>query len=323
MISFNNKTSLLRPSLFLLLFFLSAAQTSITKAQSNVTAIESLPVDIWPEYDRESVLVLLTGFLPAGAPLPATITIPVPDNADINAVARITEDGSLFSDITFDDSVSGQVTLTTPDARFRVEYYMPYNQDGEERTFTFEWESDVTVTEMLVSVQQPVATSELTTNPEASNVTTRQDGFQYHNLAPVTVPAGDSFSVEVAYSRSVSQVSAELLQPSDTAEPTTGNQPNTPSETGLNWPTILLVSAGVAVLAVGAWMLFGERLVAARRPAGRSRPAPVSKRPKKRKRERETAVSDSPSKARYCHHCGQKSEPDDRFCRSCGTRLKN
>jgi hypothetical protein len=40
-------------------------------AQDKVTAIDSLAVEIWPDYDQASVLVLLTGTLPAGTKLPA------------------------------------------------------------------------------------------------------------------------------------------------------------------------------------------------------------------------------------------------------------
>jgi hypothetical protein len=302
----------------LVLLFLVGGRVTNVRAQTAVTTIDSLAVDIWPDYDRAAVLVLLTGFLPADTPLPATITIPLPDDADLNAVARITAEGNLFDDIAFDESIGGQVTLTTPDPRFRIEYYMPYTLEGNERSFSFEWESDLAVGEILVSVQQPVATDDLTTEPAAFSVTPRQDGFQYHNLSPVEVPAGESFTLTVTYSRAVSQLSAELLQPAETTETTTANQPEPPTGTSLNWQTVLIASGGVAVLAVGAWMLFGERLVAAK-----SRPAPVSTRPKKRERERESAVSETPTFVQFCHHCGQKTAPADRFCRSCGTRLKN
>jgi hypothetical protein len=323
---FNKTSAVLKQCLFLLLLLLLIGQASNVQAQNNVSTIESLAVDIWPDYDRPSVLILLTGFLPANTPLPATITVPVPEDIDLNAVARITDEGDLFADITFDESVNGQVTLTTPDPRFRIEYYMPYNLDGNERTFTFDWQADVDVTELLVSVQQPVAAEDLTTDPAEFSVTTRQDGFQYHNLSPIEVPAGDSFSIQVSYSRAVTQLSAELLQPAVDIDTTTNSQPETPTGTQLNLTTILLASGGVAVLAVGAWMIFGERLVAARRAPARSRSASVPTRPKapqpEREQRQETADSPSPTFVQFCHRCGQKSDPDDRFCRSCGTRLK-
>jgi hypothetical protein len=323
---FDKTASLLKQSLLLFLLLLIAGRPSHVDAQTTVGTIESLAVDIWPDYDRPSVLILLTGFLPASTPLPATITVPVPEDIELNAVARITDEGDLFADITFDESVNGQVTLTTPDPRFRIEYYMPYNLDGNERTFTFDWQADVDVTELLVSVQQPVAAENLTTDPAEFSVTTRQDGFQYHNLSPIEVPAGDAFSLQVSYSRTVTQLSAELLQPAVDIDTTTNSQPEAPTGTPLNWQTILLISVGVAILAVGAWMIFGERLVAARQVPNKARSMPVPTRPKARQAEREqrqeTADSAPPTLVQFCHRCGQKSDPDDHFCRSCGTRLK-
>ncbi|MCZ7667115.1 MAG: hypothetical protein M5U34_07785 [Chloroflexi bacterium] len=46
------------------------------QAQLPTNQIESLIVDLWPDYDQEKVLIMFTGALPADAPLPASITIP-------------------------------------------------------------------------------------------------------------------------------------------------------------------------------------------------------------------------------------------------------
>jgi len=35
----------------------------------------------------------------------------------------------------------------------------------------------------------------------------------------------------------------------------------------------------------------------------------------------DTASVESAQSATFCHNCGQKSQPDDLFCRSCGTEL--
>jgi hypothetical protein len=323
-----NRNSLLRMlGVLLFLFLLTGGRGVVVYGQTADVTIESLAVDVWPEYDRPSVLVLLTGFLPAGTPLPATVTVPVPENADVTAVARIDQTGGLFADITFEESVEGQVTLTTPDPRFRVEYYVPFELEGDERSFVFEWESETPVTEMLVSVQQPVAAEGMVVDPAVFSVTTRADGFQYHNLSPVEVPAGERFSLEVSYSRAMTTLSAELAQPTTADETTTTTeQPEPAAPPAMNWQTILLASGGVAVLAVGVWMIFGERLLAARKGGVTARPTPKAARPRTREREMEgeveTAEIETPTYVQFCHHCGQKSDPDDRFCRSCGTRLK-
>ncbi|MBW1994611.1 MAG: hypothetical protein JRI77_09195, partial [Deltaproteobacteria bacterium] len=67
---------------------------------SNVSTIDSLLVELWPDYDKASVLVLLTGALPPDTRLPASVTLPLPKTAQLNAIARIDAgDGMMKDDI--------------------------------------------------------------------------------------------------------------------------------------------------------------------------------------------------------------------------------
>ncbi|MBP8950216.1 MAG: hypothetical protein KBG73_15340, partial [Candidatus Promineofilum sp.] len=83
--------------LSLLLLFLFAALP--VAAQTEVTQLDSLTVELWPDYDRPAMLVILTGTLPASATLPAAVTIPLPAGAEINAVARFNEVDVLVTDV--------------------------------------------------------------------------------------------------------------------------------------------------------------------------------------------------------------------------------
>jgi len=104
-------------------FFLILLFTLILPAaghtQGKATAIDSLTVELWPDYDRASVLVLLTGALPADTTLPATVTLPIPETAQLHAVARIdSSDGQMKDDIS-SSSVPDGLSFITPDLRFR------------------------------------------------------------------------------------------------------------------------------------------------------------------------------------------------------------
>jgi hypothetical protein len=59
----------------------------------------------------------------------------------------------------------GQVLLSAPEQRFRVEYYLPYDADGLSRSFTFNWQSALAIDDVNVSIQQPAAATSMTTNP--------------------------------------------------------------------------------------------------------------------------------------------------------------
>ena len=52
-------------SLLLLLLFTAVIPVA---AQDEVTELDQMTVELWPDYDRPAMLVLLTGTLPASSP---------------------------------------------------------------------------------------------------------------------------------------------------------------------------------------------------------------------------------------------------------------
>lgn len=278
------------------------ASASTATYQQPVGALELLVIDLWPDYDRASVLVLITGNLPADTPLPAQVTLPLPQNATLNAVARITDEGDMIDDVDYEND-SGTVTLTTPDRRFRVEYYLPYTSTGLEREFSFNWPGGPAVAQLDLSVQQPRAATAMNLQPEPETVITGSDGLQYHNLPVRQLEVAESFTVRGSY-----QLSSEQLTASSAASPEVQDASGG-AALSFNWSTALAIAGAVLLLAAVAWQLFGARLREDRR-------APLKPRPAR-------AVQTDSGRARYCHQCGAKARNDDRFCRDCGTQLKN
>lgn len=301
------------PAILLLIFLLI---TITTYAQSSAPAIDLLEVELWPDYDRPSVLVLLTGTLPEDTNYPARIVLPIPENATINAVARVDESGSMFSDLEVDDSVPGQLTITIMEPTFRVEYYVPYSAEGNQRNYTFEWQSNLTVNELMATVQQPSLANEITLSPEAIQVNNRPDGLLYHTLPVREVPAGEMYSLEVSYDLLRPQLSAELLDGQQPAGPPdiSGNVGG--QESGFNWRIALAATAFGLALAAGAWLLLGYRQ--SRRRISKPRPVRQSR----RKRSAPSTSQGSTSTANFCHECGQRLTKGDKFCRNCGTAIK-
>ena len=75
----------------------SLSGTLTVAAQGVPTSLDRWNVEVWPEYDRPAVLVLLNGALQADAGLPVTARVPVPLGVQINAVAYPGDDGRLIS----------------------------------------------------------------------------------------------------------------------------------------------------------------------------------------------------------------------------------
>ncbi|NIS17942.1 MAG: hypothetical protein GWN96_17315, partial [candidate division Zixibacteria bacterium] len=185
---------------FILLVIFVLVPTSMGFAQNPVSVIDSLDIEIWPDYDRASVLVLLTGTLPGDTRLPASVTLPLPEAAQLNAVARIDgKDGIMKDDIVSSINSAGMLTFITPDLRFRMEYYLPYVVDKSRRSFDYTWLATVNVNHLQLRVQRPTWANTLNTEPATANVVRGGDGFDYHIFPARPVPAGKPFLLKVDY----------------------------------------------------------------------------------------------------------------------------
>lgn len=292
----------------LLIFVILLIPTFSSQAQGGVTAVDSLVLDFWPDYDQTAVLVLLTGALPTGTATPATVTLPLPANAQVNAVAYMDVANGLMN---ADYEVSGgQIVLTTPNLDFRVEYYVPYEANGSQRSFTFNWTSEMSVNQLEAKVQQPLAASSMIIEPNPIEAAAATDGFTYHLLPNQTIPAGQPFAINVNYTMSADELSVNRLNSSGTID----LQPASPALTSsnatqsINWPVVAGSAGGILIVAALAFLYLGNRSRPRVRKPGPNRPIKSA--------QSKTAVT------RFCHNCGEPVETGDRFCRNCGTPVK-
>jgi hypothetical protein len=313
------RASWVRWTFFTLILALFLARPLTGRAQGEIDTIDQLEVQLWPDFDRPSVLATLMGFLPSETPGPVTITLPIPDNASVHVVSSLREDGRPGPEMSYDDSVPGQLTFTAEIPGFYVEYYYPYTADGNRRDLTFTWRSEMAVDQLLTVVQQPIMSSDLITDPGSEAVTTGSDGMQYHQIPSQSVPAGTIYSLEGNYTLARPQLSQDVLAGGQESLPG-GAETGGSEDSGLNWLLILAIAAGVIAVAGAAWLLLSNRR--GRRRVTRPRPARRST-PQSRPRARSAAPPPVQSKGKFCHECGQPLEPDDRFCRNCGSAVKS
>jgi hypothetical protein len=252
------------------------------------------------------VLVLLTGALDADAALPAGVVLPLPGAAEINAVARIDGQGRMIDDIEYRIG-DGHLALTTPDPRFRVEYYAPYRVEGVEHLFDFEWRAEIPVARLDVKVQRPKAASGMLTVPEAVQTATGDNGLFYHVLPGQAVPAGSTYTASVRYAveRAALSVAPRPARSAPAGSPTRSPAGGPPQEAAagpsFDWGNGLLAGTALLTLAAFAWALVAR---------GR-KPEVDAKAPR----------ADRPA-ARFCHACGTAVRGGDRFCGRCGTSLQ-
>ena len=272
-------------------------------AQNPVSVIDALDIEIWPDYDKASVLVLLTGTLPGDSRLPASITLPLPEAARLNAVARIDrKDGKMKDDIFSSTDPPGTLTFTTPDYSFRVEYYLPYTVNESQRSFGYEWLAAVSVTKFQLRVQRPSSAGTFTIKPAAENVVRSGDGFDYHTFPARVVPAGQSFSLQVDYEMTSAQLSATSMPPPNTSTQPPALPAVSSTGPGINWALAAMVTGGLIIIGALIWQITSRRST----PNIRK---PVASRAEKQ------------SRAKFCPNCGGPIDAGDRFCSGCGSEL--
>ncbi|MEJ2707025.1 MAG: zinc ribbon domain-containing protein [Anaerolineales bacterium] len=294
-------------ALFLLLVCLAPRNV---QAQGDLR-LPSVEVDLWPEYDRPTVLVIYRLTLPASVSLPQELHIRIPTSAEINAVAVLQADG-LFS-IPYDRQVTGDYKeisfqATLPDVQ--IEYYDPgLVKEGSSRHFEYTWPGDYAVDSMEVQVQQPVDASDMRISPDLGSGVTAGD-LTYYTAEVGSLEAGQTFSITFDYSKPNDTLSNSNLQ-IEASGPISDSSASGSLTTILPW--VLGILGVVLIAGGGIWYWRSGR-----EPA----------QPKRRTRRKTSAGPEAAPPVQeggyiYCHQCGKRAAPGDRFCRTCGTQLRN
>ncbi len=296
-----------------------AGQGAPAQAQAAPT-LDKLQVEVWPEFDRPSALVLIHGVLPATTPLPATVSLRIPATGQLNATAYQDADQKLLM-ATNTVSAEGEwqrVTFSVPALNFRVEYYDPgLTMADQARTFAFNWISDYAVAAVEARVQEPVDARDLQVDPPFALAGTLDLGLNYYTRDYGAVAAGAPIAFTLKYTKPTATLSQSVVSQTavtesiglDTSSPIQGSQDLTP------WLIGLGIVGGLALIGGAGWY-FWPRGGAARstpRPRRRARSAPA-----------DPAGGAGPAGAnQFCTQCGQALTPADRFCRNCGTPVRD
>ena len=274
-----------------------------------------LQVDLWPEYDRSEMLVILRAQLAPEVTLPVDVTFRIPAAVgDPNAVASRQPDGALLNAV-YDLRVEGQwayITVTATAIDLQLEYYDPQLEKVDAaRHYEFAWNAGYAVDEMVILVQQPVRASDMTIEPNLGEFQPGSDGLNYYIMEIGAPKAGDTVSVKVDYQKNDDTLSVESF-PVQASEPI--NNPGGLQDINfMNLLPWLLGAAGV-LLVVGGMVWYwqsGRKNAPSSKPTGRGRRNPTG------------AGAPASSESAYCHQCGKRASGSDRFCCACGERLRS
>jgi len=279
--------------------------------------ITNMTVSLWPEYDKEGVLVIYRGQLADSVTLPATLRFLIPKSAGAPSSTAGVDATGQFRYRSYQTAEAGEfiaVTYTNPYREFQMEYY--YNLltvSDALRTFAYAFQADYAIDNLIVEVKQPAGAQNLSLTPVATGTGTDFDKLPLQKYTVGALGQGQTFQLTALYEKTDARLSAEIL-----ALPTPGTAQfeDVPKKTDNTVAYILLGAAATLLVGAVVYAVTQGR----KRPKGKGRPAPAA-RPAKGRPESTRQPKGEPS-AGYCHQCGARLRKDAQFCAKCGAKVK-
>jgi hypothetical protein len=305
---------------FLLIIIALLCIPAAVQAQAaSPVVIETMRVDIWPEYDQPSVLVIYHISLSAQTTFPANLVIRLPAAVGTPHAVAMQDPNGLYN-INYEINSAGQweeITFQTPVPDVRIEFYDPtLAKTGKARSYTFNWPGDYAINNLSLLVQQPVGATNLVLKPDMGNGTQGDDGLTYFTYLAGKVNSGTTFSVNLAYQKPDDTLSTSQLQAVKPSQPINENTAGRVTlGQALPWA---LGGFGVLLIAAGVFWFF--------RPGRALQPSAQRQRhgrkPGADSPEEPTALAGGRQDGVFCHQCGKRAAAGDVFCRTCGTKLR-
>lgn len=278
---------------------------SLTSAQTNIT-LHTVAVQLWPEYDQPSMLVIIDFKVAPMTSLPVGLTFRIPSDANLIAVAVQTEDGNLLnaefeSPSLINDFQSFTINVEQ-NATYRFEYYQPLEMNGDTRDFSFIWNNSYDVKKFSVSVLEPLDVKSISIEPVYDTKEVLNE-LNYYQGEVIKLSANQPYTLDLQYTKSTDT----LVNAPQAVEPAQPVNEDTPGRVSLSnsYPYVIGF--------IGVGMIVGGLVYYYR--TGRV----IPKRPRRRKIINE---DEDFKTGAYCSQCGTRAQPGDKFCRTCGKRLR-
>ncbi len=298
-----------------LLIILSSLIPLRVHAQSPIS-LSSMMIEIWPEYDKPSVLVIYYMTFSPATTFPATMSVRIPTTAGApNAVAERQPDGTLY-DLTYTRQVDGDwatITFTTSATEIQLEYYdAGLTKTGNARHYQYVWLGDYAISQLTIQVQQPAGATDMRIAPSLGAGVAGTDNLTYYTQDIGAITAGQNIQITIDYQKATDALSTQSLpiQPSAAIPQSTANDLNISK-----WLPLILGVLGAGLIIGGIFWYW---------QTGRQRPAPKMQRRRSRAARQEAGMDTGTGEAEiYCSQCGKRASPGDQFCRSCGTPIRS
>jgi hypothetical protein len=298
------------PAILLILSIISCLAFPTPVLAANSLVIDTMRIDIWPEYDKPSVLVIYHITLSPNVTLPAAMSFRIPASVGVPHAVAMQDPNGLYN-LNYDMATAGEweeIHFITPVPEVRIEYYDPgLSKKGTTRNFTYTYAGDYTVNNLSLTVQQPAGALNMTLKPDMGSGAQAEDGLTYFSYIAGKIEVGTTFSISISYEKS-----SDILPSTGQYQPVQPDEPINESIAGqINWEQVLPWTLGGLVLlliAAGIFYYFGPRraLQAASQYRASSKISSGETRPE----------------GGFCPQWGKRAAAGDIYCRACGTKLR-
>jgi hypothetical protein len=310
----------LLPLILILSLFLTAASPSQNTNQ--YLQINSMEIDIWPEYDQPSTLVIYRLSFDSIMSFPSRVSFKIPASAGNPYSVSMKDLDGLLYDLEYTVIPDGEwnrieFVTSTPDVQ--IEFYDPYSIGANStHTYPFHWVSDYPISSLKIVIQQPKYATNMTILPNIGpGLVSVDDNLTYFTALVGSVNQSESINISLSYNKVNDQLSASTLP----VRAASGQQQNSTVWQTLGdlmaaiWENHSLVVSG-GLLFAGILLLTLGWLLTTRKP--NSNLNPDGEEDSKRDKEAEPDEEDSEV---YCATCGKRARPGDVYCRSCGSKI--
>lgn len=269
------------------------------------TKLASINIQFLSEHDQPSMLVIKEFVVSQETSLPTTVTLRFPKEGNLTAVATWS-DGKLY-DKPFDppEEQGNWQTVTLNVQTYephRIEYYQPLTRDGNKRLFKYQWYGDYYVEQFDITLLIPADSTGIVASPDLTDTQISENGL-IGRIDKGEMRMGKSFEFKLEYERTSDALTAPNQGgPVVPSEPVNADTPGRVSIDNLPW---IIGGFGLSLIVVALLTYW------------RSTQSTETKPNRRRHRAGEAGEIQN-----YCHECGSRANAGDRFCRTCGSKLR-
>ncbi|MCH7819912.1 MAG: zinc ribbon domain-containing protein [Candidatus Marinimicrobia bacterium] len=288
-------------AIFIFVFLLPGMNQNY--ASENLTEVSSLKIDLWPEYDKPMVLVMIDGWIAESVELPIEVRLSVMEGGSVHMGCSITPAGGHIHE-SFKEGTDGDgnyVTFVLRERQFHLEYYYNSFRDTPFRKFDYYFKSPFNISNVQVEIKEPLGSTGFILNPPSKFPMKNRSGITIHSLNIGEVKIGEEIIISAEYSKN------DLI-PSNKRVNKFSSTVDTYKFLTILFGSILFILLGYAAF---RWS---------------SAPSNTDKKHKKKSKKhknRQPIMSKSTDQNRinFCFQCGNELKSPFHYCGVCGTKI--